>query len=102
MLQNKMKLFTNNDIQTVQPIPSSRVGVPYNKLNVGNYQENLVNSPLWWHKRGLSQTASGYGMKLTTKWKINVDGKLYRVYCACYSNNGTAYFYKGKERIIIN
>ena len=47
-----------------------------------------IDAPLWWHEQGLSQTASGYGAKLTTRWKIRYDGRIYRIYCTQYCNAG--------------
>lgn len=63
--------------------------------------KNLVHSPLPWQKQGLQETASGYGKKLTTVWKIHYCGKLHRIYCCCFSNNGTAYILSHGERIVI-
>ena len=45
-----------------------------------------LDCPLWWHKAGLSQTATGYGRKLTTRYKIPYRGRLYRIYACCFSN----------------
>jgi len=36
-------------------------------------------------------TASGYGGKLPTQWKVRIGNDWYRVYAACYSNASTAY-----------
>jgi hypothetical protein len=58
----------------------------------------LVDCPLDWQKRGLRQTSTGYGAKLTTSQKVEFEGKLYRVYCTIYSNSGTCWFIsKGKR-----
>lgn len=46
----------------------------------------LEDHPLWWHEQGLHQTASGYGQRLTTRYKIRHNGRLYRVYATCISN----------------
>ena len=51
----------------------------------------LVYKPLWWHLKGLQQTTSGYGNKLTTPYKTEHNGRMYRVYCICWSNSGTLY-----------
>jgi len=52
----------------------------------------LVERPLWWHRQGLSQTATGYGSKLTSARCVKLpDGKLRRVYITCYSNAGSAW-----------
>ena len=61
-------------------------------------KDELVESPLWFHRRGLMQTATGYGRKLTTEWKLRYNGRLYRIYCCIFSNSGTYYICsKGKE-----
>lgn len=46
----------------------------------------LEYSPLWWHLQGLQQTASGFGRRLTTRYKVQHNGRLYRVYATCISN----------------
>jgi len=61
----------------------------YKKINCD--KEDLIISQLDWQKRGLQQTASGYGSKLTTQYYINFEGFNYRVYCRCFSNVGTCY-----------
>ena len=63
---------------------------------------DLVDAPLPWQGRGLQQTASGYGAKLTTRYKIHFGGKLFRLYCTCYSNNGTVWFRVRGRRIIVS
>lgn len=53
--------------------------------------------PLWFHKRGLMETATGYGRKLTSSKMVFWEGRWRRVYVCCYSNSGTAYILsKGK------
>lgn len=47
--------------------------------------------PLWWQERGLSYTATGYGGRIPTTYKVQVDGRWRRVYCAVWSNAGTCY-----------
>ena len=61
-----------------------------------------ITDMLWWQKRGLSQTASGYGKKLTTTKKIKYNGKWYRIYATQYSNAGTAYITVKGETIIVS
>ena len=51
----------------------------------------LIYEPLQWHLTGRQQTATGYGSKLTTPYKVEYNGRLYRVYCVCYSNSGSHY-----------
>lgn len=58
----------------------------------------LIDAPLWWHDKGLQQTASGYGSKLTTRYKVEFEGKQRRIYCTCFSNSGSLWFTaKGKK-----
>lgn len=67
-----------------------------------NINDNeLIDAPLWWHKRGLSQTASGYGSKLTTRYKFKWGKKLYRVYACCWSNTSTLYIIVNKVKLIL-
>jgi hypothetical protein len=66
------------------------------------YQDvHIKQDLLGWQKRGLSWTASGYGAKIPTEWKIMHNRKWKRVYCAIFSNCGTLYVLHGKERIIV-
>ena len=65
------------------------------------HPEPLQWAPLWWHLKGLQQTASGYGGKLTTPWKARYKGRWYRVYCMQYSNSGTRYIISKGQRLII-
>ena len=69
------------------------------------YADNgrVVYAPLWWHKAGLQQTATGYGGKLTTPYKTLFRGRYYRVYVMCYGNGGTSYIIvKGKGLVLRN
>ena len=45
-----------------------------------------------------NRSQSGYGSKIPTSWKVQLDGKKWRrVYAICYSNCGSAYIVeKGK------
>lgn len=51
-------------------------------------------SPMWFHERGLSYTASGYGAKIPSALMVQFEGRWRRVYVACYGNSGTAYIGK--------
>lgn len=57
--------------------------------------------PTWWQEKGLSYTASGYGSKIPTRWKVKFGGVWRRVYCRIYSNVGTCYVLINGERVII-
>ena len=61
-------------------------------------RSELMYDPPEWMKRGLQETASGYGGRLNSGLKIHFNGKLYRIYVTIYSNAGTSWFTaKGKR-----
>lgn len=69
--------------------------------NGGECYCQTKRKPLWHHKRGLQQTASGYGHKLATDKMLLFAGKWRRIYVRCFSNNGTAYvIVDGNEAIV--
>ena len=88
-----MKLFTFADIQPHGSIP----GAGYIIADV----KDLVCSPLYWQRRGLSETASGYGAKLTTRYMIIMNNRLYRVYATCYGNAASTWFTVKGKRVYI-
>jgi hypothetical protein len=51
----------------------------------------FIDAPMWYHTRGLTQTATGYGRRLNTGKKALVGNKAYRVYAICLSNTATCY-----------
>lgn len=64
----------------------------------------VIIKPLWWQEKGLSYTATGYGKRIPTQYMVKFNGKLRRVYCKIYSNNGTLYIGKLNaigERLIV-
>ena len=61
----------------------------------------LKEDPLPWQKRGLRETMSGYGKKLTTSRKVFFEGRWYRVYCCIYSNAGSCYIVKGGRALYL-
>jgi len=62
-----------------------------------------IDAPLWYHTRGLSQTASGYGARLTTARKVRLaDGRTRRVYCTIWSNAGTCWIVLNGARYVVN
>lgn len=54
-----------------------------------------------WQRRGLQQTSSGYGRKLTTSQKALYNGKWYRVYCTIFSNIGSCWIMSKGEKIYV-
>lgn len=67
-----------------------------------DFREDLIDAPLWFHKKGLQETASGYGSKLTTRFKIRFEKKDYRVYCTLFSNSGSSWFKVKGKKIFVN
>lgn len=86
-----MKNFTRADVQNLDS--------DYPRIYLaGDYQNDLIYSPLPWQKLRLQETASGYGAKLTSPHKISFEKKEYRIYNTCYGNSGSAWFKaKGKK-----
>ncbi len=52
------------------------------------------DTPMWWHERGLSYTASGYGRAIPSRYMVRWEGRWRRVYVCQISNAGTAYIGK--------
>jgi hypothetical protein len=52
---------------------------------------DFIDAPMWYHNKGLLQTATGYGSKLNTGKKALVGDKAYRVYATCFSNCASLY-----------
>lgn len=62
----------------------------------------LLDRPLWWHLQGLTETASGYGRKLTSSKVVQLsDGRVRRVYITCFSNAGSAWVTVNGERFYL-
>lgn len=54
-----------------------------------------------WQKQGLQYTATGYGGKIPTQYKVKHKGIWRRVYCAIYSNSGTLYIMQTGVKLIV-
>jgi hypothetical protein len=46
----------------------------------------FIYAPLSWQTQGRQQTASGFGRRLTTHYKVFIYGRYYRVYATCVFN----------------
>ena len=69
---------------------------------IGNSEDlEIIESPLEWQKRGLQETASGYGSKLTTSQKVKYNDRWYRIYCCIYGNSGSLYIISKGEKLYI-
>lgn len=58
--------------------------------------------PLWWHKRGLSFTRSGYGKRIPSETMVRLNKRWRRVYVCIFSNAGTAYVETPKGWLVVN
>ena len=65
-------------------------------------REDLIVKELWWQERGLQQTASGFGSKLTTRYMFKHGNRLKRVYCVCFSNSGSFYIIEKGKKVYLN
>ena len=91
---DNMKNFKSSDVQ------NSDSAFP--RIYLGKYAEELKDSPLWWHRQGLSQTASGYGAKLTLRYKISYEGREFRLYATCYGNAASTWFKVKGRKIFVD
>ncbi len=89
-----MKLFTDSDVE--------QHGAIDNAGQICCHRSELVSAPTAWQKRGLQQTASGYGSKLNSGLKINFNGKLYRLYITIWSNAGSTWFTAKGRKIFVH
>lgn len=55
-------------------------------------REDLIFDPPAWMRAGLSETASGYGKRLNTGYKIRFEGRTYRLYTTIFGNAGSVWF----------
>lgn len=62
----------------------------------------VLEVPLWWQSKGLLYTSTGYGSKIPTEYKIKVNNRFYRVYCRIYSNSGSLYIIKNKQKLFVD
>jgi hypothetical protein len=63
----------------------------------------LIDKPLEWQRRGLQQTATGYGSKLTSRRVVRLpDGRERRIYVTCYSNAGSAWITLDGNRLYLH
>lgn len=56
---------------------------------------------LWWQRRGLSETASGYGSALRSTWMVKVHGRWRRVRVTIWSNAGSSWVMVGGKRCAV-
>jgi hypothetical protein len=67
-----------------------------------NKGSNVMIKELWWQKKGLSYTASGYGKRIPTRYMVEHNGRWYRVYCCIFGATGTLFIESKGEDIIVD
>lgn len=75
-------------------------GTAYKKMYVD--QSDLIEKPLWFHKRNLMQTRTGYGKNLKTEYMVRYNNKVHRIYYSNFSNSGTFYIKTKQGDIILD
>mgnify|MGYP000343743146 CR=1 FL=1 len=55
-----------------------------------------------WQAMGLTYTASGYGHKIPTTYKVKHNNRWKRVYCRIFGNCGMLYIVSGGDEIAID
>lgn len=60
-------------------------------------QAEIKENLLWWQKKKLMYTATGYGRRIPTEYMVKYNNRWYRVYCCIYSNIGTLYIGKSNK-----
>jgi hypothetical protein len=48
------------------------------------------------------QSLTGYGSKITTDYKVEYEGRLYRVYATCFSNAASHWILVKGEKIFVS
>lgn len=64
-------------------------------------ESDLIENQLWWQKQRLTKTASGYGTKLPSIYKLKYVNRLRRVYYDLFSNSGAFYILVAQEKIYL-
>lgn len=72
-----------------------------NNYDESDIEATLIDAPLWWHDAGLCKTASGYGKKIESRYKVFFQGKKRRIYSDCFGNSGSNYIFVKGERISV-
>ena len=85
------KEFYKDQLATVEKVENNRIWT-----NVETKEDYLP-----WQARGLTYTASGYGHKIPTTYKVKHNNRWKRVYCRLYSNSGMLYIISSGDEIAI-
>lgn len=70
-------------------------------VTINGEEYPTIHAPMWYHKRGLMQTATGYGKRINTGYKVEYLGRARRIYCCIFSNAGTCYIIVNKQQVTV-
>jgi hypothetical protein len=62
-------------------------------------QTEVKEELLWWQKRNLMYTATGYGKRIPTTYMVKHNNRWKRVYCCIFSNSGTLFIEEKRKPI---
>jgi hypothetical protein len=62
-------------------------------------QTEVKEELLWWQKRNLMYTATGYGKRIPTSYMVKHNNRWKRVYCCIFSNSGTLFIEENRKPI---
>jgi hypothetical protein len=64
--------------------------------------KDLVVDEPQWMRWATIPTASGYGKKIPTRYKLWHNNRLHRIYACCFSNVATTYIISCNRTIIVD
>lgn len=96
LLANPPRRFTENDLLK----PQSQLSTNHDTISC--QKSDLVRYEPWWMKKGLTETKSGYGMRLNSGLLIDYNGRLYRIYVTTYGNAGSSWFKARGKKIYVH
>jgi len=71
-------------------------------IQINGAEYPLIDATLPWQKRGLQETASGYGSRLTTSKKVLFQGVARRIYAICYGNSASCYIRVNGQKVFVH
>lgn len=89
-------MYTSNNGRTLNVTLKHYIG------GVLNFEDLKAEQHLLdWQVAGLQKTATGYGKKIPTSWKVRYLGKLRRIYQDVYSNSGVSYIIVNGKKLYL-
>jgi hypothetical protein len=69
---------------------------PSSRLTI---QTEVKEEFLWWQKRNLMYTSTGFGRRIPTTYMVKHNNRWKRVYCRIFSNSGTLFIEEKRKPI---